>query len=185
MVNAVKQRLDSIGERCRVKAQKHLDRLGQLYELDLVDNVLHTLVESAGVRRVHNSAFGVGKYHVAQEHRGHELAVRKGAGRIPCLVVGLLAHGAFGRAGSLRTRAHCTVGFPYHNLTNTGIRLVKDQFHVGIVGQRSLADGAVHLVHLTRNAYVAQKRHMTFANELDDITRFMLILAKEFPDHAI
>ena len=28
MVNAVKQRLDSIGERCRVKAQKHLDRLG-------------------------------------------------------------------------------------------------------------------------------------------------------------
>ena len=173
MVNTVKQRLDSIGERCRVKAQKHLDRLGQLYELDLVDNVLHTLVESAGVRRVHNSAFGVGKYHVAQEHR------------IPCLVVGLLAHGAFGRAGSLRTRAHCTVGFPYHNLTNTGIRLVKDQFHVGIVGQRSLADGAVHLVHLTRNAYVAQKRHMTFANEFDDITRFKLILAKEFPDHAI
>ena len=41
------------------------------------------------------------------------------------------------------------------------------------------------LVHLTRNAYVAQKRHMTFANEFDDITRFKLILAKEFPDHAI
>ena len=126
MVNAVKQRLDSIGERCRVKAQKHLDRLGQLYELDLVDNVLHIRIETVDARRVRNSAFGVDKYHVAQEHRCHELAVRKGAGRIPCLVVGLLAHGAFGRAGSLRTRAHCTVGFPYHNLTNTGIRLVKD-----------------------------------------------------------
>lgn len=185
MVNAVEQRLDSVRQRCRVKAQKHLDRLGQLYELDLVDNVLHTLVESVGVRRVRNGIFGVSEYHVAQEHRCHELTVRKRAGRIPCLVIGLFAHGTFGRAGSLRTRTHCTVGFPYHNLTNTGIRLVKDQLHVGIVGQRSLANGAVHLVHLTQNAYVAQKRHMAFANEFDDITRFMLVLAKEFPDHAI
>ena len=80
MVNAVKQRLDSIRERCRVKAQKHLDRLGQLYELDLVDNILHTLVQSAGVRRARNGIFGVSEYHVAQEHRCHELAVRKGAG---------------------------------------------------------------------------------------------------------
>ena len=185
MVNAVKQRLDSIRERCRVKAQKHLDRLGQLYELDLVDNVLHTLVESVGVRRARNGIFGVSEYHVAQEHRCHELTVRKGAGRIPCLVIGLFAHGAFGRADGSRARAHCAVGSPNHNLTNTGVRLVKDQFHVGIVGQRSLANGAVHLVHLARNAYVAQKRHMTFANEFDDIARFMLILAKEFPDHAI
>ena len=126
MVNAVEQRLDSIGERCRVKAQKHLDRLGQLYELDLVDNVLHVRIETVDARRVRNSAFGVGKYHVAQEHRRHELAVRKGAGRIPCLVIGLLAHGAFGRADGSRARAHCTADFPYHNLTNTGIRLVKD-----------------------------------------------------------
>ena len=57
MVNAVEQRLDSVRERCRVKAQKHLDRLGQLYELDLVDNVLHTLVESVGVRRARNGIF--------------------------------------------------------------------------------------------------------------------------------
>lgn len=90
-----------------------------------------------------------------------------------------------GPSGEPTVRAHCTAGFPYHNLTNTGIRLVKDQFHVGIVGQRSLANGAVYLVHLTRNAHVAQKRHMTFANKFDDITRFMLVLAKEFPDHAI
>ena len=55
----------------------------------------------------------------------------------------------------------------------------------GSLGSGCLANGAVHLVHLTRNAYVAQKRHMAFANEFDDITRFMLVLAKEFPDHAI
>lgn len=169
MVNAVKQRLDSIGERCRVKAQKHLDRLGQLYELDLVDNVLHVRIETVDARRARNGIFGVSEYHVAQEHRCHELAVRKGAGRIPCLVIGLFAHGTFGRADGSRARAHRAVCSPHHNLTNTGVRLVKDQFHVGIVGQRSLANGAVHLVHLTRNAYVAQKRHMAFADEFNDI----------------
>ena len=169
MVNAVEQRLDSIGERCRVKAQKHLDRLGQLYELDLVDNVLHVRIETVDARRVRNSAFGVGKYHVAQEHRRHELAVRKGAGRIPCLVIGLLAHGAFGRADDSRPGAHRPIGTPDCNLTDVGIGLVKNQLHVGIVGQRYFVNGTVHLIDLTRNAHVAQKRHMAFADEFDDI----------------
>ena len=84
-------------------------------------------------------------------------------------MIGLLAHGAFGRADGSRARAHCTAGFPYHNLTNTGIRLVKNQFHVGIVGQRYFVNGTVHLIDLTRNAYVAQKRHMAFADEFDGI----------------
>ena len=55
----------------------------------------------------------------------------------------------------------------------------------GSSGSGSLANGTVHLVHLTRNAHVAQKRHMAFADEFDDIARFMRVLAKEFPDHAI
>ena len=185
MVNTVKQRLDSIGERRRVKAQKHLDRLGQLYEFDLVDNVLHVCIETVDARRVRNSAFGVGKYHVAQEHRGHKLAVRKGAGRIPCLEVGLLAHGAFGRAGSSRTRAHCSVGLPHHNLANTGIGLVKDQLHVGVLGQRCFPNRAVNLINLARHAHVAQERYVAFADEFDDVARLFRILAKDFPDNTI
>ena len=169
MVNAIEQRLDGIGERCRVKAQKHLDRLGQLFELDLVGNVLHVRIETVDARRVRNSAFGVGKYYVAQEHRGHELAVRKGAGRIPCLVVGLLAHGAFGRAGSSRTGVHYTVGFPHHNLANTGIGLVKKQLHVGVLRQWHFPNRTVNLIDLARHAHVPQKRHVAFAHEFDDI----------------
>ena len=185
MVNTVKQRLDSIGERCRVKAQKHLGRLGQLYEFDLVDNVLHACIEAVDARRVRNSAFGVGKYHVAQEHRGHELAERKGAGRIPCLVVGLLAHGAFGRAGSSRTHAHCTVSFPHHNLANTGIGLVKDQLHVRVLGQRYFPNRTINLINLARHAHVAQERYVSFADEFDDIARLFGVLAKDFPDNTI
>ena len=149
MVNAVEQRLDSIGERCRVKAQKHLDRLGQLYEFDLVGGVFYTLIELVGRYRVRKSVVGVGKYHVAQEHRGHKLAIRESTARIPCLVVGLLTHGPFGRAGRSRASAHCTVGSPHQNLANTGIGLVKDQFHVGVLGQWHFLNRAVNLIDLT------------------------------------
>ena len=49
MVNAVEQRLDGIGKWRRIKAQKHFDRLGQLDELDLVDDIAHALIGPIGV----------------------------------------------------------------------------------------------------------------------------------------
>ena len=49
MVNAVEQRLDGIGKWRRIKAQKHFDQLGQLDELNLVDDIVRTLVEPIGV----------------------------------------------------------------------------------------------------------------------------------------
>ena len=65
---------------------------------------------------------------------------------------------------------HRPIGTPDCNLTDVGIGLVKNQLHVGIVGQRYLVNGTVHLIDLTRNAHVAQKRHMAFADKFDDIT---------------
>ena len=155
MVNAVEQCLDGVGKWRRIKAQQHFDWLGQLDEFDLVDDIVHALVEPMGVCRGRNSIFGVGKYHVAQEHRCHELTVREAAGRIPCLAVGLLAHRAFWRADDPRPGTHRPIGAPYRNLANAGVGLIKNQLHIGIIGQRRLANGAVHLVHFARNAHVA------------------------------
>ena len=39
----------------------------------------------------------------------------------------------------------------------------------GSSGSDSFVNGTVHLIDLTRNAHVAQKRHMAFADEFDDI----------------
>ena len=80
MVNAVEQCFDSIGQWRGVKAQQYFNRLGEFYKLDLVDGIFHALVEAVSVRRACDSVFGIGEYHVAQEHRGHKLAVAKAAG---------------------------------------------------------------------------------------------------------
>ena len=79
MVNAVEQCFDGIGQRCGVKTQQHFNRLGEFYKFDLVDGIFHAVVEAVSVRRVCDSVFGIGEYHVTQEHRGHELAVAKAA----------------------------------------------------------------------------------------------------------
>ena len=51
MVNAVEQRFDCIGQRRGIKPQQHLNRLGEFYELDLVDGIFHALVEAVTVSR--------------------------------------------------------------------------------------------------------------------------------------
>ncbi|RGX77899.1 hypothetical protein DXA64_08760 [Collinsella sp. OF03-4AA] len=65
MVDAIKQRLDGIGERRGVKAQKHLNRLGEFYKLYFVDGIFHSFVEPVSVWRICGNIFGIGKYHVA------------------------------------------------------------------------------------------------------------------------
>ena len=64
---------------------------------------------------------------------------------------------------------HRPIGVPDRNLADARIGLVKNQLHVGIVGQRFLVNGPVRFIDLTRNAHVAQKRHVAFADKFDDI----------------
>ncbi|RGX77900.1 hypothetical protein DXA64_08765 [Collinsella sp. OF03-4AA] len=84
-------------------------------------------------------------------------------------MIGLLAHGTFGRAVDSCLGTHGAVAVPHRNLANAGVGLVKDQLHVGPIRQWHLANGTVHLVYLARNAHVAQERYVAFADEFDDI----------------